>query len=196
MDSFQVRRAGAFLYSALLADTLRCSCRRAPRGTAPSRRLGARQPGRCDAPRSLTASFYRRKMRHRVLPPACSPLSPCQRHVARRGRCRSVVALQKGPWPRQTRSSHLLLLRERRLGPALPPAAAAPHPCALSSQPRRHKRLSGVGTAGLADTRTKGLFSQQLLVGFYLLSKFFTTTSGFFKVWTVRKMTMVQIFQT
>lgn len=69
------KSGGLELSSALLADTLRCSCPRSPRGAAPCRRLRARQPGRCDATRSLTVSFYRWKTRHRVLPPACS-LSP------------------------------------------------------------------------------------------------------------------------
>lgn len=90
-----------------------------------------------------------------------------------------MVALQKGSWPRQASSSHLVLLRERRLGLVLPPAATAPHPCVLSSQPRRRKRLSGVGTAGLAEEPGQKDSSQQLLVGFYPLSKFFTSTSGF-----------------
>lgn len=86
------------------------------------------------------------------------------------------MALQKGLWPRQARSSHLLLLRKQRLGPALPPAAAAPTPCALSSQAaQRHRQ-----TRARRGTRTKELSSQQLLVGFYPLSKFFTSTSGVF----------------
>lgn len=182
MGKWNLSKSGGLeLSSTLLADALRCSCRRAPRGAAPSRRLEARQPGRCDAPRSLTVSFYRWKTRHRVLPPACSALSPCQRHAAGRGTSRSVVALQKGPWPPQERSSRLLVLRERRLGPALPPAA--PHSCVLSSQPRRRKRLSGAGTAGLAGAPgQKHCSPKNFLSAFSPFLDFSSVHLGFLKV--------------
>lgn len=148
MDSFQVRRAGAFL--TLLADTLRCSCRRAPRGAAPSRRLGARQPGRCDAPRSFTMSFYRWKTRHRVGHQPAHPCHPASAIALGAGDADRWQLLRTGPGhPRQglpvfcCGSGGWALLCS---GPA------APHPGVLSSQPRRRKPLRGQSTAGVAGT--------------------------------------------
>lgn len=122
------------------------------------------------------------------MPPVRSPLSPCQRHVAGRGRCRSVTVLQEGTRPRRAGTSRPLSLRVWRLGLALPPAAAAPQPYVLPGDPlaapppppaerRRHRRAPGG-----ARPKAAGLFSSPntlLPVGFWgVWGGFFSQYTG------------------
>lgn len=62
-----------------------------------------------------------------------------------------MVALQTGALPSPGKVFPSSFAPGAEAGPCSISSPAAPQPCALSSQPRRRKRLRGAGTAGPAE---------------------------------------------